>query len=283
MGSLCDLHNHSIYSDGTFAPRQLLAEADRIGLASIALTDHNSVAGLPEFLAAAGDYHVEAIPGIEFSTEWQDIELHVLALFVAPSHFGDITEKMTRFRMDKEQSNLDLIAALNQAGYPIDYEVIKASTGGYINRAHIAAELTRLGITPSIQEAFKTLLSDANGYYHPPKRMSPFESIEYIRSIGAVSVLAHPCLNLKEDQLRQFLSQAAPAGLDAMEVRYGRYSPVATKLSEDLVVEFGLLPSGGSDFHGSNKPDISMGRGLGNLEIPNSWMEALKARSHPAE
>lgn len=283
MGPLCDLHNHSVYSDGTFTPRQLLEEADRIGLASIALTDHNSVDGLSEFLAAAEDFRAEAIPGIEFSTEWQNIELHVLALFVAPRHFGDITEKMAQFHMDKEQSNLELIDALNRAGYAIDYEVIKASAGGYVNRAHIAAELTRLGITPSIRDAFKTLLSDTNGYYHPPKRMSPFEAIAYIRSIGAVSVLAHPCLNLTEDQLRQFLSQAAPAGLDAIEVRYGRYSPVATELSENLVREYGLLPSGGSDFHGANKPDISMGCGHGNLEVPNIWMNALKKCSHPTE
>ena len=122
-------------------------------------------------------------------------------------------------------------------------------------------------------------LSEKCGYFHPPKRLDALETIGFIKSIGAVTVLAHPFLNLDEQGLREFLPKAVARGLDAMEVYYPKFSPEQTVLAERLAAEFGLLPSGGSDFHGANKPDIHLGTGRNNLEVSCELLDALANRA----
>jgi predicted metal-dependent phosphoesterase TrpH len=280
MEKLCDLHTHSTHSDGTFSPAQLIAAAQAAGLAAVALTDHNTVSGLPEFLEAARNSGVEAVPGAEFSTDYQDTELHILGLFIRPQHYETITAMMDDVLQRKERSNRELVEALNRTGYVLDYDTIKNRTpGGFVNRAHIAAELTRLGYTADRKEAFSKLLSPKCGYYQPPRRIDAFEMIRTLKSMGAVVVLAHPFLSLKEeDALRAFLGPAVEAGLDGMEVRYPLFDAEQTRAAEQLAEQFGLLPSGGSDFHGDNKPDIRLGQGKGGLNVPLSFLEGLKRR-----
>lgn len=274
---LCDLHTHSVFSDGTYTPTQLIDAALLAGLSAVVLSDHNTVDGLPEFLSAARGKNIEAIPSVEFSVDYEGKELHLLALYIQDAHFTAISELMTDFHKRKAQSNLDLIQALNEAGYDISFEEIRAATpNGKFNRAHIAAELTKKGYTASIKEAFSTLLSTKHGYYKEPKRPTLWEMLEFIKSIGAVSVLAHPFLNLKEDKLKELLPLAKEKGLVGMECYYPLYDENTTQTSLLLAERFGLLPSGGSDFHGSNKPDISLGIGKGNLQIPYEWLIALK-------
>jgi predicted metal-dependent phosphoesterase TrpH len=278
MTGFCDLHTHSVFSDGTFTPTELVAAAEALGLSAVALTDHNTIAGLSEFLEAGKGRTVETVPGVEFSTEYTGIELHILALYLKEEHFPAVTTMMEDFRIRKEKSNEDLVAALAKDGMVIDYEAVKAATGGYINRAHIAAELTRLGYAESIKAAFKGLLSPGAGYYTPPQRLDAYDAIRFIKSMGAVAVLAHPFLNLNETELRAFLPQAVAAGLDGMETLYPRYSPEETASAQSIAEEFGLLPSGGSDFHGDNKPDIALGTGTGELRVPCHFLDKLKAR-----
>ncbi len=277
---LCDLHTHSVFSDGTYTPTQLLEAAERAGLSSIALTDHNTVDGLPEFLAAAQDKNMQAIAGAEFSVDYEGTELHLLALYIPETHFAAISERMADFHKRKAQSNYDLICALNKAGYEISFaEIRKATPNGKFNRAHIAAELTKKGYVGSIKEAFSTLLAPAHGYYQEPRRPTVWEMLDFIKSIGAIPVLAHPFLNLKEDRLITLLPLAAEKGLAGMECYYPLYNEATTEKSMLLANRFGLLPSGGSDFHGSNKPDISLGVGKGNLQIPYAWSVALKGKA----
>lgn len=278
MKEYCDLHCHSTFSDGTDTPEQLLRQAEALGLSAIALTDHNTVAGLPAFLEAAKGYDVEAVPGTEFSTVWRGIELHILGLFLKPEHFETVTQKLEGYNQRKEQSNVDLVRALEAGGYHLDYEKIKASTpNGQVNRALIAAELTRLGYTQSNQEAFKKLLNPSRGYYTPPQRFTPFEIIVFIKSLGAVAVWAHPLLSLNPQQVRDFLREVQGHGLDGMEVFYSTYDGETTKTACALAEEFGLAYSGGSDYHGHNKPDIRMGAGKGDLAIPAAFLDGLKA------
>ena len=277
MAVFCDLHIHSTFSDGTDTPTALVALAEEKGLGAIALTDHNTVAGLPEFLEAAKGKRVRAIAGTEFSTDYHGTELHILGLFLKPEHFPAITRRLEEYHQKKEQSNRDLVDKLNAAGYAIDYDRIKNSTpAGQVNRALIAAELTRLGYTESIQVAFKQLLSPKCGYYVPPTRPCPFETIRFIKSLGAVAVLAHPFLNLKELQLREFLKEAVLCGLDAMETLYSTYDEETTAVAKQVADDFALLHSGGSDYHGGNKPHIQMGIGQGDLTIPQGLMTALE-------
>ena len=276
---LCDLHTHSTCSDGTLTPTELVKLALEKELSAVALTDHNTVAGLPEFLEAARGTELEAVPGIEFSVDYGDIELHILGLFVKPEHYGPITERVEDMLRRKEQSNIDLVKNLEQAGIFLSYEDIKAATTtGQVNRALIAAEMLRKGYVSSIQEAFSKYLKQSHGYYNPPKRPDAFETIRFIRSLGAVSVWAHPFLNLKtEEAIREFLPEACKAGLQGMEVFYPKFDENQTALALQLVKEFGLQPSGGSDFHGENKPDIQLGSGKGSLSLPITLLEGLKS------
>ncbi len=281
MRQLCDLHTHSTFSDGTLSPTELVALAEALELGAVALTDHNTVLGLPEFLEAARDKQVKAVPGVEFSVDYLERELHILALFIQPKDYAPITEITQKMNALKQKSNIDLIEALRRDGYEISYEKIKASMpAGEPNRALIAAELTNLGYTSSPQDAFARLLSTKHGYYHPPKHIDAFELIDFVRSIGAVPVWAHPFLHLKQEQeVRVFLSKAVDAGLQGMETMYPLFSPEQTALAQSLAQEFSLLPSGGSDFHGANKPAISLGTGKGELQVPLSYCQALETLS----
>lgn len=279
MEKLCDLHTHSVYSDGTYTPAQLLREAEQLGLSAIALTDHNTAAGLPDFLAAAEKSRVEAIAGAEFSVDYYGVELHILALGLQPASFEQVTELMQQYHIRKDQSNCRLVEALNRDGYHIDYDTIKSSTPkGEVNRALIAAELQKCGYVSSRQEAFQKLLNPSCGYYTPPKRFEPAQMLGIIRDLGAVSVLAHPLLNLSPERLRQFLQEVRPCGPVGMEVFYSTYTPEETAIACAIADEFGLLYSGGSDFHGANKPDIGLGFGKGSLKIPYEVWESLKKR-----
>ena len=273
----CDLHTHSVFSDGTFTPAELIDGAVEAGLSAIALTDHNSVDGLPDLIIAAKGKPVDIVLGSEFSVEYNNKELHLLGLFIKPAFFPQISEKMLEVMQNKEQSNIDLIHSLSRAGIHLNYEEIKNATPtGKVNRAHIATAMLQKGYIRSVAEAFDTYLSKSGGYYKEPKRLSVWEMLDYIRSIGAVSVLAHPFLNLDEKELLQFLPLAKEKGLIGMECYYSLNDAATTDTSLRIANEFGLLPSGGSDFHGLRKPDIKLGVGKGNLKIPFEWYLTLK-------
>ena len=274
---ICDLHAHSTASDGTLTPTQLLHLAVKTGLSAVVLCDHNTVAGLPEFTEAAKELPLEAVPAIEFTTEFENTELHMLALWVQPSHYAAINKILDDFKRRKAESNVLLVENLAKAGYRVDYRAIEKEHS-YVNRAHIAQALMDGGYVSSIKEAFKTLLKPEQGYYVPPKRPDALEIIAFIKSIGAVAVLAHPLLNLDEAGLRKFLPLAKAAGLDGMETLYAKYTPEETALAKRLAAEFGVLESGGSDFHGDTKPDIALGSGRGDLQVPPDFLEQLRNR-----
>lgn len=277
MAAFCDLHIHSNYSDGTMSPAQLISLAQEAGLAAVALCDHNTVQGLPEFLEAARNSTVEAVPGIEFSTEYRGKELHILGLFVEEAHYGAVNDLLNEAMRRKERSNIALVERLKEQGLSLDYRAIKSETaGGTVNRAVIGAYLVRHGLCESMEEAFDRWLSMECGLYVPPKRPDALETIRFIKSIGAAAVLAHPFLNLEEAELREFLARAE--GLDGMETFYPRFDDAQTKLACRIAEEFGLLKSGGSDFHGANKPDIRIGVGRGTLEVPLTLLEELKKK-----
>ena len=275
----CDLHTHSVCSDGTWTPGELVAEAKRLGLI-IALTDHNTAAGLPEFMDAAQTIGVTAVPGVEFSTEHQGKELHLLGLFVLPEHYAVVERMVKEQHVLKEISNMELVERLNQAGYMIDYAKVKGrNPNGNANRAHVAAELLEQGYVTSVREAFDTLLRDDGAFYVPPSRLQMIDVIKELRYIGVLPVLAHPLQELTQAELRALLPSAIEAGLLGMETMHSSYTPEMIALAEKIAAEFDLLPSGGSDFHGSIKPDISLGVGKGQLCIPKEvYMQLLRMR-----
>ncbi len=282
MRDFCDLHTHSIFSDGTASPTEIVENALQLRLSAVALTDHNTIAGLPEFLSAAQKYNasskypIEAISGIEISTGHNNKELHIVGLFLQPAYFSTVTDFLSNINRQKEESNRNLIHALNQAGYHISYDELQAHHQGNINRAVIASELMKKGYIYNVKEAFKWLLTPASGYYVPPKRLSSLEAISFLHSIHAVPVLAHPFSDLTQSELCAFLPEAKKAGLVAMETHYANYTKEITGIATKIAKDFGILESGGSDYHGKNKPDIFLGVGKSSLKVPYSFVQNLK-------
>ncbi len=276
----CDLHTHSVFSDGSYTPTELVKEAKRRGLSAIALTDHNTTWGLPEFVSAAKENLVTAVAGTELSTDYGNVELHILGLFLPQTAYERIEERVQILRRNKEESNRILCHRLASAGYEISLEEVKnASPAEFVNRAIVGEVLMKKGYVPSIQAAFDTLLKKGGEFYVEPKRLDALQTVAFLKELGAAVVLAHPFLNLDEKGLRSFVSEAVPLGLDGIETRYSKYTEEQTLLSERIADEYGLLQSGGSDFHGTRKPTIAMGVGKGNLEVPTSFYEKLKERA----
>lgn len=282
MRDFCDLHTHSNFSDGTATPTEVIENAALLRLSAVALTDHNTIAGIPEFLSAAQKHNatsphvLEAIPGVEISTAHNHKELHIVGLFLQPEYFSTLTDFLEPFNRQKEESNRSLVERLNKGGYHINYDDIVEKQQGSINRAVIASELAKKGYIPNVKEAFKWLLNPAAGYYVPPKRLPSLEAISFLTSIHAIPVLAHPFSDLSEPELRAFLPEAKKSGLAAMETRYANYTKEISATATKIVDEFGLLQSGGSDYHAKNKPDIYLGIGKGSLKVPYSFVTKLK-------
>ena len=272
----CDLHTHSTFSDGTDTPTELIKKAEQVGLSAIALTDHNSISGLSEFLSAAKDSKVIAVPGAEFSTEHEGKELHVVGLFIKEEYYQKVREFCDDVRKSKENSNRKLIENLKQAGYFVEYEELESyAQSDNINRAVIAGYFIEKGIVKDRKEAFTTLLVKDGGFYVPSKRPSTFDTIQFIKSIGAVAVLAHPFLDLSYEEVEAFLPEAKKYGLDAIETDYSTYDAYETKCAQKLALGNGLLFSGGSDYHGKAKTLIRLGVGKGNLNIPMEYYTEL--------
>jgi hypothetical protein len=247
----------------------LVALAEKKGLASLALTDHNTAKGLREFMDAGKTAGVITVPGCEFSTEYLGNEIHIVGLFFKEDTWNDIEEYVDVMRRSKKKSNQDMIERLRTVGYDITYDEVAAITDAdEFNRAHIARVLCRKGYLEKPADAFKELLKEGGRFYVPPKRPDVFETIRFINEKGAVSVLAHPYLNQSHEELIEFLPKAIDAGLAAMETRYSKFDEAQTLAAMHLAEDFGLLKSGGSDFHGDAKPDVELGSGYGNLEVP---------------
>lgn len=278
MHEYCDLHTHSIHSDGTYAPSEIILEAEAKHLSHVALCDHNTVSGISEFLKAAASKNVCAIAGTEISTDYNGTELHILALFLDTNSANKLSKVMQYIRNEKSASAHHLTEALNRLGYELSIdELNKRATNGNINRTHIAEALVAKGYAPSVSAAFNNLLSEKCGLYKHPKYPSTLEVIKLISDIGAVSVLAHPLLNLSAEQLCKFLDLAGNNRPDAIETIYSAYSEADTATAAAIAKRYGILPSGGSDFHGARRPTVSLGTGKGQLAVPSEYAWALQA------
>ena len=273
---VCDLHVHSTFSDGTYTPRQLLEFAKEKSLSAIALTDHNTIDGVYSFLQAGKDFDIECIAGVEISSEYEGKSLHIVGLFLPEKEFGVIKDFLAIPQKRKQQSNDALAISLNKNGYKVDYEKIKAQAKGQINRVHFANELIANGYVDSVATACQTILSEDGGIYVPPKRLTAFEVIEFLKKVKAVPVLAHPLLDLSREELLVFLPIAKRYGLVAMETNYCTYTEEEIDFSIRVANEFSLLTSGGSDFHGDNKPNIKIGIGEGDLKVPYDYALKMK-------
>ncbi len=281
MEKVCDLHSHSVFSDGTLTPAELVSLAEKQGLSALALTDHNTSLGLKDFMEAGKNSSVITVPGCEFTTEWKGKEIHIVGLFFREEYWSEIEDFLELTHIAKINSNKKLLENLNKAGYEVSAEEASALTDGEdFNRAHVARVLVSKGYVKDVTEAFDTLLKEGNGFYFPAKRIPSIVAVRFIKTFGATAIMAHPLLNLTPEEMLEFLPQAKDAGLDAIETRYTEFDEEMTKTAVELAEQFELKQSGGSDYHGKTKPWIELGKGRGNLEVPYQFYEDMLGCSH---
>lgn len=276
MGQI-DLHVHSIRSDGTMTPKELVDYAVNKGLKAMALTDHDTVDGIDEIMEYAKDKPVEIIPGIEYSTQYNERDVHIVGLFI--DHKAPVfLAYLARLRQSRIDRNHKLCANLRSAGIDITYEVLLASfPDAVITRAHYAKFLLDKGYVKSRDEAFERYLGDHTPYFVHREKVTPEEVIDVTRRAGGIPVLAHPTLyGLGSEQLDLLIGRLKAAGLMGIETYYSTYSPSEEKKIKALADKYGLLPSGGSDFHGENKPGLDLATGYGRLYIHEEVLAQMR-------
>lgn len=272
-----DLHVHSTGSDGTLSPAELVWEAKKTGLSAFALTDHDSVSGIPEAIPAGDIAGIEVIPGVELSTEYEGVEIHVVGLYIDIEN-RDLLEQLHAFRDNRDNRNLKMIERLQAYGYRISAsEIYKKNPDSVIARPHIARHLVETRQVKDMQTVFDELIGDGCVCYVDRLKITPMRAVELIHAAGGVAILAHPCLyRMPEDALIAMIEKMIAVGLDGIEAYYSLNTPDQEKTYLEMAEKYGLLVSGGSDFHGSNKPDIHLGTGKGNLKIPYSYLTHIK-------
>ncbi len=275
-----DLHMHSTCSDGTMKPEELVELAEKKGLKAISITDHDTICHVKEVLAAAKDKSVEVIPGIEVSADFSGGTMHILGYFINPDDEG-LYEMLRNFRSGREERNPKIIEKLNQLGVDISYaEVLKVAGSSIVGRPHIARVLIEKGYAKNHREAFDLYLAKGAKAYCDRVRAEAKTIIGKIHGAGGVAVLAHPKqLNAPNSEaLETIVVELIEYGLDGIEVysscqnkkESAEYLKVAEKLN--------LIVTGGSDFHGGNKTNITMGTLGKGVELGYSVVEEMKAR-----
>lgn len=278
MSEFVDLHSHSTASDGTFAPAEVVRLAKDAGLAGLALTDHDTIAGLAEAAAEADRLGITFLPGIEISAvpPVPDGTLHILGYGIDPQNA--VLQKMTRDLLDaRDDRNPRIVARLRELGIDVTWEeALAQAQGGVLGRPHIAALLVRKGVVKTIKQAFDEYLGQGGKAYFDKERLAPRDALARIRQAGGLPVLAHPVqLRTTNDaQLERVLKDLVDLGLAGIEVIHSDHGPDEVAKYERLADRYNLLKTGGSDFHGTNKKDIYLGTAKGR-RIPREFLDRL--------
>jgi predicted metal-dependent phosphoesterase TrpH len=274
-----DLHTHSNASDGTLPPREVVRLAKERGLAAFALTDHDTIDGLAAAVAAGKEFDVEVIPGVEISARHSLGSMHILGYFL-DYESELLASRLAVLKQARKDRNPQIVAKLNKLGIPITMEQVEAiSGGGQTGRPHLAQALYRGGYVRSLQEAFDVYLGNNGLAYVSKFRFPPEEAIAMIRDAGGVPVLAHPfTLGVHTyEGLKPLLEELMGLGLAGVECYYPEHSPDQETLYLSLARKLGLLITGGSDFHGDNKPEVSLGRINCQSHLTYDLVTAIKA------
>ena len=274
-----DLHTHSQASDGTDSPAQLVAGAAAAGLAAVALTDHDTLSGLDEAEAAAQRHGIEFLRGCELSTRTEYGEMHILGLWL-PRQADALEQRLADIRHKRDNRNAHILEKLATLGISISMDELQhEARGESVGRPHIAALLVKKGAVPDMETAFREYLGSGGRAYLPKEVLEPEEAVRLMAGLGATVSLAHPCLKpLPADWLEAFVLRLKACGLSAIEAYHSEHSDAAVRSCVDLARRQDLGLSGGSDYHGRNKPRIRLGHGYGGLRVPLDILEDLKAR-----
>lgn len=272
-----DLHVHSNKSDGSFSPEELVSYALEKGLSAFALSDHDTTEGIEAAVNAAKGTDLEVIPAIEFSTEYEGKDIHILGLYIDYSG-KEFRKYLKDFQESRDLRNRKMCKKLTEHGVPVTYEeMCEYFPGSVLTRAHYAKYMWEKGFVKNMGEAFDRYIGDHAPCFLPREKVTPMQAVELILRAGGVPILAHPVLyHLSDARLDKLVAQLKEAGLAGIEAVYSTYSPSEERQMRKLADKYDLLISGGSDFHGTTKPNLDLGCGYGRLLIPYEILENIK-------
>jgi len=272
---MIDLHSHTNQSDGTFSPAELIAEARRVGVHTLAITDHDTFAGYDQAGVHAREAGVELLCGIEVSTKLHRQTAHLLGYFLGNRDLTELRQWLLEMQKSRRERNLRLVARLRELGIDITLEEAQARGRGETGRPHFAQILVEKGYVKTVQEAFDEFLGESAKGYVDRREPQFAEGVERIRKAGGIASLAHP-VRLKGD-FAEMLPGMREVGLNAIEEYHSDHGPEDTENFLQLAARYGMLVTGGSDFHGAVKPGLELGTGRGgNLHIPDDLVERLR-------
>lgn len=273
---MIELHCHTTASDGTLSPQELVEHAASLGVTYLAITDHDSVEGSVEAEPMCRERGIVLIPAIEISSTYQGRPMDLLGYGIDPDHSG-LREALDAMVRERRQRIPKMIERLRAEGVEVSAEDVYAlAQGGVVGRPHVALALVRLGAAADVAEAFERYLARGRPGYVPKENLPPEKAVELIAAAGGLAVLAHPCyLKMDDAQLEEALDRLTAAGLAGIEVYYSQHTASDVERYGRVAKEKGLLVTGGSDFHGSNKPHIRLGMGPGGEDLPRELAENL--------
>lgn len=275
-----DLHTHSTASDGSVDPGDLVGMAAAQGLRAIAVTDHDTLEGIPAARVAAGSLPIELIPGVELSLEWTKGGMHLVVLWLEPGS-GPLQDRLQELQDGRDSRNARIVERLRSLDVDITLEEVEREAGtGSVGRPHIAAVMVRNGYVADIATAFDQYLANGKPAYVSRLRLTPEDGIRLSIESGGVPILAHPhTLGIENRfEMADLLERLVSSGLVGIECYYGTYDRAGRAGMTALAHRFGLTPAGGSDFHGSYKADVLLGTGKLGLGVPDQVLEELRDR-----
>lgn len=275
---MIDLHIHSTCSDGTFTPEELVSKIIDAGITGFSLTDHDTARGIPRILASNLPETIRFLPGIEISCDALQREIHILGYGIDWQH-QRLNDTLNALQTKRNLRNLEMIRRFQDDGYPITLEKLQRHRpDAVITRAHFARVLIEEGICSSPDQAFSKFLGETCRYYVPKPFFDPKDCISIILDAGGIPVLAHPFLyKFSNAELEQLIQTLKETGLMGIEVYHSSQHPGQVAKLRQWQKKYRLLASGGSDFHGLNKPDIQLGTGRGSLHVPDHLLDLLLA------
>lgn len=275
---MIDLHTHSVFSDGSSTPEELIALAEQAGLTALALTDHDTTDGLARFMAAGEKSTVQPVSGVELSAEFGNIAFHMLGYLFDPAH-TELQKALERVRKGRTERNVRILENLNRLGYGLTHDDVRKHAGDdLVGRPHFAAALIEKGHFKHKDKIFQQLLGKGKAAYAERQRLMPEACVEVIRKAGGVPVIAHPGqMRLSVRDLRRLVKRLKEHGLGGLEVWHPTHQPHQTASFLRICEDFELAATGGSDFHGALTPDLTLGRGFGDLCVPDTALDRLRA------
>ncbi len=273
-----DLHVHSNASDGTLTPSEVVHAASEKELSVIALTDHDTIDGIEDAIEAAKSTSLTIVPGIELSCYYKNREIHILGLFVDYTNI-DFKQELVYIKKAREDRNIEMVNRFQADGIDITLEKLQAGNpNSVLTRAHFARVLLDEGVVKTKDEAFRKYIGIHCPYYIPKPTITPEHALKLINDVGGIAVLAHPLLyKLGYREIEEMIIELIPLGLKGIEVYHSSNNCYESDKLRSLALKHNLLTSGGSDFHGANKPDINIGSGRGGLRIHKKLFDNLKS------